>query len=94
MASRCEGITVAVVGFRRPGGRKGVQRRGDHQGRKDLLDVYHKVELPNYGVFDEKRYFSPGKGCPLYEVSGVPFAVTICEDVWVPKSDAEKTLRR
>jgi NAD+ synthase (glutamine-hydrolysing) len=58
------------------------------------VGVYHKSELPNYGVFDEKRYFSKGKGCPLFEVEGVPFAVTICEDLWVEGSEAELCARR
>src|SRR3972149_1624234 len=63
----CGGIT-AVVGF--------VGLDGDiynsaaviHDGR--LADVYHKQRLPNYGVFDEMRYFSPGQGCPVYTIAG------------------------
>jgi len=47
--------------------------------------VYHKVLLPNYGVFDEDRYFAPGgaRGA-LWEVNGVTVGVSVCEDVWVP----------
>ena len=41
-----------------------------------------KQRLPNYGVFDEKRYFSPGEGVGLIAVDGLACAVTICEDVW------------
>ncbi len=53
-----------------------------HGGR--LVASYRKQALPNYGVFDEKRYFDPGPpGQPLIEVGGVPVAVTVCEDVWV-----------
>jgi len=48
-----------------------------------LEDVYRKVHLPNYGVFDEKRYFSPGKEIKIYEYKGHFFCLTICEDVWV-----------
>jgi NAD+ synthase (glutamine-hydrolysing) len=44
--------------------------------------VYRKCQLPNYGVFDEKRYFSPGSGPCLFQVRSVKLAVTLCEDVW------------
>jgi len=50
----------------------------------DLSGVYHKQRLPNYGVFDEKRYFEPGRTAPVFMVRGVPVGVTICEDVWSP----------
>ncbi len=44
--------------------------------------TYRKQHLPNYGVFDEKRYFTPGDGPLLLEVGGVAVGVTICEDLW------------
>lgn len=73
------GITT-VVGF--------VDRQEDlhnaaaiiHDGK--LVSVYHKIYLPNYGVFDEKRYFHPGKTCPVYEIGGVGVGLNICEDIW------------
>jgi NAD+ synthase (glutamine-hydrolysing) len=46
--------------------------------------VYRKVLLPNYGVFDERRYFEPGDTPALIEVDGVRIGVTICEDIWYP----------
>lgn len=42
----------------------------------------HKQFLPNYGVFDEKRYFSPGAGSITFTVDGVCIGLLICEDVW------------
>ncbi|MCY4625284.1 MAG: NAD+ synthase [Chloroflexi bacterium] len=48
----------------------------------ELVGVYHKVYLPNYGVFDEDRYFRPGRVCPVYTVNGVAVGVNICEDIW------------
>ncbi len=48
-----------------------------------VAGIYHKHRLPNYGVFDEKRYFHPGRDCPLFDLGGFPIAVTICEDIWV-----------
>jgi NAD+ synthase (glutamine-hydrolysing) len=44
--------------------------------------VYRKNALPNYGVFDEKRYFTPGTGYCVFRFKGVAFGVTICEDIW------------
>ena len=46
---------------------------------------YFKQHLPNYGVFDEKRYFEPGAEACVVEVGGVPLAITICEDIWLPE---------
>jgi NAD+ synthase (glutamine-hydrolysing) len=48
-----------------------------------VAGVYHKVLLPNYGVFDEARYFAEGDDVvALFEVAGVPCGVSICEDIW------------
>ncbi len=49
-----------------------------------LTYVYHKMLLPNYGVFDEYRYFKPGKRCPIIVVNGVHVGVNVCEDIWYP----------
>jgi NAD+ synthase (glutamine-hydrolysing) len=73
------GIT-AIVGF--------VDRKEDlhnaaaiiHDGK--LVSVYHKIYLPNYGVFDEKRYFQPGNTCPVFEIAGVGVGFNVCEDIW------------
>jgi len=81
VVSACQGIT-AVVGF--------VDRKDDiynaaaiiHDGR--LADVYHKQFLPNYGVFDENRYFQAGTRCPVYVVAGIGVGVSVCEDIWYP----------
>jgi NAD+ synthase (glutamine-hydrolysing) len=51
-----------------------------HDGH--LVSVYHKIFLPNYGVFDENRYFRAGKECPVYVIAGVNVGVNICEDIW------------
>jgi len=47
-----------------------------------LCNVYHKIYLPNYGVFDENRYFQAGRECPVYVIGGVGVGVNICEDIW------------
>ncbi len=46
--------------------------------------VYRKRFLPNYGVFDEDRYFAPGRDLVIVEAAGARIGVTICEDMWQP----------
>jgi NAD+ synthase (glutamine-hydrolysing) len=58
-------------------------------GNHAVQQRYYKRQLPNYGVFDEARYFTPGEGVGLTELGGEMFAETICEDVWVPELAAE-----
>jgi NAD+ synthase (glutamine-hydrolysing) len=53
-------------------------------GSGRIAGMYRKMRLPNYGVFDEKRYFQPGTEAPVFVVRGVPVGVTVCEDVWSP----------
>jgi len=57
-----------------------------HEGR--VQGIYHKQMLPNYGVFDEERYFHPGHEFPLFEIGGVTVGVTVCEDMWFPGGPA------
>ena len=87
IVARCSGIT-AVVGF--------VDRDGAaiynaaaiiHDG--GLADVYRKQRLPNYGVFDEMRYFRTGTTSPVYRIAGVDVGVSVCEDIWFPGDPAE-----
>jgi len=49
---------------------------------KKLAGIYHKIYLPNYGVFDERRYFKQGNGCPVFTIAGVRVGVNVCEDMW------------
>src|SRR5258708_34502076 len=53
-----------------------------HDG--ELKAVYHKVFLPNYGVFDEQRYFEPGHRSPIVEYDGARVGLSVCEDAWYP----------
>jgi NAD+ synthase (glutamine-hydrolysing) len=55
-----------------------------------VAGVYHKMELPNYGVFDEKRYFRCGTSCMVFALRGVRISVTVCEDIWIPGAAAEE----
>lgn len=49
-----------------------------------IVGVYRKHFLPNYGVFDELRYFQPGEDFPIFTDGNLSFGVTICEDLWRP----------
>ena len=51
------------------------------QGKR--IAVYHKQALPNYSVFDEKRYFTAGHEPLVVDLHGVPMGITVCEDIWV-----------
>lgn len=71
-----------------------VERRQDLYNSAAVLHdgvIVHRVAktyLPNYGVFDEHRYFRPGGRWTLFDRDGVCFGVTICEDVWLPSGPA------
>ncbi|AMO21606.1 NAD+ synthase [Ramlibacter tataouinensis] len=47
-----------------------------------VIETYAKRELPNYQVFDERRYFTPGQGTCVFQVEGVSIGLLICEDAW------------
>jgi NAD+ synthase (glutamine-hydrolysing) len=57
-----------------------------------IAAIYRKTELPNYGVFDEKRYFSPGEKITSRELKGTRIILSICEDLWVAGGNFEKRL--
>jgi NAD+ synthase (glutamine-hydrolysing) len=50
----------------------------------EVRGIYRKCDLPNYGVFDERRYFEPGAEPSVIEVGRVPVGLTVCEDIWHP----------
>ena len=87
LARQADGI-AALVGF---------PERGDdvYNALAVLADgavraVYRKVHLPNYGVFDEQRYFQAGEGASLFDLGDARIAPTVCEDVWVPGAPASE----
>jgi NAD+ synthase (glutamine-hydrolysing) len=57
-----------------------------HDGR--LAGVFHKMYLPNYGVFDENRYFRAGNESPVYIIAGINIGINICEDIWYESGPA------
>jgi NAD+ synthase (glutamine-hydrolysing) len=59
-----------------------------------IQNIYHKIYLPNYGVFDEKRYFEPGNKPVVVKIKNKKFAITICEDLWVENLYLKKLKNR
>ncbi len=51
-----------------------------YQGK--IVGTHRKIFLPNYGVFDEARYFKAGQTCPVFTIAGVSIGLNICEDIW------------
>ncbi len=81
--AKSTGDCAAVIGF------VGTDRSGRLTNsaalctRGRVVGEYAKRLLPNYGVFDEQRWFAPGSGpAPQFVVAGVPVGLTICEDMW------------
>jgi NAD+ synthase (glutamine-hydrolysing) len=92
------GQTTSVIGFvDRTGGsnRDDAGHRRVHNAAALVHDgkvrgIYHKCLLPNYGVFDEDRYFAPGlRPGALWEVNGAVVGVSVCEDIWVADGPPE-----
>ncbi len=95
----CRGV-VAVIGYVELGdqsdvhsSRPSIVSAGQHAlynsaaliADRKLLGSYRKWYLPNYGVFDESRYFRPGQRLPVLLVNGTIIGVSICEDIWLPE---------
>jgi len=79
---------VAVVGFPEAAGGKVYNSAAVLEAGR-FAGAYRKVELPNYGVFDEKRYFTGGAAPRTLDLRGARLALSICEDLWVPGSPVE-----
>ena len=56
----------------------------------EVLYRYHKRYLPNYGVFDENRYFREGSGAPILDLGDALVGVSVCEDIWYPGGPARE----
>ena len=81
LAAGVEGI-VALVGFAEHD--RAIHNSLAVVGDGAVQAIYRKMLLPNYGVFDERRYFEPGTTPALIEAGGALVGLTICEDVWFP----------
>lgn len=79
---KASGNITVIVGF--PDKKEDIYNAAAIIHNKKLVDVYHKRYLPNYGVFDENRYFQSGTRAPVYRLGDLIFGVNICEDIWYP----------
>jgi len=79
---------VAIIGF--PERAEHVYNAAAVLAGGILQAVYRKVHLPNYGVFDEQRYFRPGVSGATIEVGGHRIGLTVCEDIWQPGPPASE----
>lgn len=82
---------IVVLGFA-DRDRKGIYNSAGVIHNKKIIYIYHKRQLPNYGVFDEKRYFKPGAGNVVLKTRDFNFGINICEDIWVSEDRFEKGL--
>jgi NAD+ synthase (glutamine-hydrolysing) len=73
---------VAIVGF--PERAADVHNAAAVLAEGAIAAIYRKVHLPNYGVFDERRYFHSGAGAAVIELGSHTVGLTVCEDVWEP----------
>jgi NAD+ synthase (glutamine-hydrolysing) len=68
-----------------PAGRQELYNAAAVVAEQRLVTTYCKHYLPNYGVFDESRYFHPGRRIPVIVLNGTVLGVNICEDIWYPE---------
>ncbi|HUF52512.1 MAG TPA: NAD+ synthase [Dehalococcoidia bacterium] len=86
-AAACDGI-VAIVGYVDEDD-AGIYNAAAVVQNGRIVATYRKQRLPNYGVFDEMRYFVVDTENPVFAIAGVPVGVNICEDIWFPGSPTE-----
>ncbi|MBI1823623.1 MAG: NAD(+) synthase [Nitrospirae bacterium] len=90
----CSGI-AAIIGFvdsQKSG--KNIHNAAAVIYDKKIQLIYHKCHLPNYGVFDEARYFQSGLLTPVFVLKGVMVGVNICEDIWHEDGPTRAQTRR
>ncbi len=85
--ARASGDVAIIAGFVESAASKVYNAAAIAYGG-EIAGTYRKRYLPNYGVFDEDRYFDRGESCPVYVIGGAPVGVNICEDIWYPAGPA------
>lgn len=87
LAELCQEVCAVVGVPTLEGGR--VYNTAAVLGGGKVWARYHKIRLPNYGVFDEKRYFTPGDTVTVLDLAGWRIGINICEDIWEPLGPSE-----
>ena len=93
LAAGTEGIAAAVGFPERESGTLNVYNAAAVLAEGAVRSIHRKVHLPNYGVFDEQRYFKAGRAGTTTEVGGRLLGLTVCEDLWSPGSPAAEEAR-
>jgi NAD+ synthase (glutamine-hydrolysing) len=83
LAAKTADACPVIAGFVDRSGR-GLHNAAAYLAGGEVHARYHKIVLPNYGVFDEQRYFLPGERTEQISVGGVSVGLSVCEDVWHP----------
>lgn len=86
------GDITAVIGFV-DSDKEGIYNAAAVINNNKIAGVYRKIVLPNYDVFDERRYFKVGERFLVFEFGRVKFGVNICEDIWEEKGLMESQVR-
>ena len=84
---------TAIVGFVDTDKKKNLYNAAAVISNGQIKGVCHKKDLPNYGVFDEKRYFTEGQGCRLFRQGEVSVGLNICEDLWNKEGSYKEQVR-
>jgi NAD+ synthase (glutamine-hydrolysing) len=86
------GEIIAIIGFAE--GDYDVFNAAAVVTRGEIVCTYRKTLLPNYGVFDERRYFGAGDQGVVLDIGGIRAGITICEDIWFPVGPVEELVSR
>jgi len=93
LAANTTGGCSIVVGFVDRSDR-GIHNAAALVGGGEVVARYHKIKLPNYGVFDEARTFTPGEAaCPV-RITGSELGLSVCEDAWTPGAPFDEYAQR
>lgn len=93
LVGETKGIT-AIIGFVDMDKAKRLYNAAAVLSDRKIKGIYRKEELPNYGVFDEKRYFHQGKNNKVFSASGQCIGVSICEDIWIDKGACQEQSKK
>lgn len=88
-----DNITV-IMGFVDKDAKDAIYNAAAVIHNNKLKGVYRKINLPNYGVFDEKRYFRPGSKAPIFALDKITYGINICEDIWQKKGIAKRQAKK
>lgn len=84
LCRQIDNVTI-IIGHPLGGADKTLLNAASVIQNQQIIAQYSKQQLPNYGVFDEKRYFTAGSEATVFSINGINIGLTICEDIWSPE---------